>query len=71
MNEPLTKKAVREALGFQFDRELAQFFDTTKQAVSRWGEDEPLPDGRQWQARALRPDVFGVAPSSAVRQEAA
>jgi transcriptional regulator with XRE-family HTH domain len=60
MSNQLTKKRVREALGFTLDRELAEFFGTTKQAVSRWPEDAPLPDGRQWQARALRPDVFAA-----------
>ncbi|HYG07320.1 MAG TPA: hypothetical protein VD865_13075 [Stenotrophomonas sp.] len=58
MTIPLTKKRVREALGFTLDRELAEFFGTSKQAVSRWPEDEALPDGRQWQARAMRPDLF-------------
>jgi len=56
----LTKRTTREALGFATDRQLADFFGTSKQAVSAWGEDEPLPEGRQWQARALRPDLFPV-----------
>lgn len=60
MSTQLTKKVVRQALGFSRDSELAQFFGTTKQAVSKWSEDLPLPDGRQWQARALRPDLFGL-----------
>ncbi|MGV7193742.1 hypothetical protein [Xanthomonas axonopodis] len=59
MSTQLTKKMVRDALGFTLDRELADFFGTTKQAVSRWPEEAPLPDGRQWQARALRPEAFG------------
>lgn len=58
MDKALTKRKVREALGFTRDRELAEFFKTSKQAVSRWPEDEELPEGRQWQARALRPDAF-------------
>ncbi|KAB7769330.1 hypothetical protein [Xanthomonas maliensis] len=64
MNERLTKRMVREALGFTRDRELADFFKTSKQAVSRWPEDEELPEGRQWQARALRPDAFLASPPS-------
>ncbi|WP_115560045.1 hypothetical protein [Xanthomonas arboricola] len=62
MNSGLTKRKVREALGFTRDRELAEFFNTSKQAVSRWPEDEELPEGRQWQARALRPDAFITQP---------
>ncbi len=57
----MTKKQVRESLGFTLDRELAEFFGVGKGAVSAWPEDEPLPEGRQWQAIALRPDVFGEA----------
>lgn len=55
----MTKRAVKAALGLHRDTELAKFFRTTKQAVGRWQEDEPIPAGRQWQARAMRPDVFG------------
>ncbi|MCD0280497.1 hypothetical protein JWH04_16425 [Xanthomonas melonis] len=64
MNEPITKRSAREALGFSRDVELAKFFGTTKQAVSAWPEDRPLPEGRQWQARAIRPDVFGPPPAN-------
>ncbi|RRU23605.1 hypothetical protein [Stenotrophomonas sp. 278] len=59
MNEPITKAMAKKALGFSQDTQLASFFGTSKQAVGRWPEDDPLPDGRQWQARALRPDLFG------------
>ncbi len=55
----MTKQAVKSALGLLKDTELAQFFGTSKQAVGQWPDNEPLPQGRQWQARALRPDVFG------------
>lgn len=58
----MTKREVRAALGFTRDRELAQFFGVGKAAVSLWKEGEPIPEGRQWQARALRPDIFGSAP---------
>lgn len=60
----MTKRAVREALGFTLDRQLAEFFGVGKAAVSNWPEDDPLPEVRQWQARALRPDVFGPAPDA-------
>ncbi|NID15413.1 bacteriophage CI repressor [Luteibacter yeojuensis] len=54
----LTKAAVRSALGFTKDIQLAAWFGVGKAAVSNWAEDEPLPEGRQWQARAQRPDLF-------------
>lgn len=60
MNETMTKRSVREALGLTMDKDLAEFFGVGKAAVSNWPEDEPLPDGRQWQARAKRPDLFPV-----------
>ncbi|MBB3802020.1 transcriptional regulator with XRE-family HTH domain [Xanthomonas arboricola] len=63
----MTKRAVREALGFTMDRQLAGFFGVGKAAVSNWAEDEPLPEVRQWQAKALRPDVFGPAPKKRKR----
>ncbi len=54
----MTKRAVREALGGK-DADVARFFGVTAGAVSQWPDDELLPEGRQWQARALRPDLFG------------
>ena len=55
----ITKASVKRALGIETDTDLAQFFATSKQAVSQWGDDNaPLPKGRQWQAIALRPDLF-------------
>lgn len=54
----ITKQQVKDRLGFTTDVQVAAFFGTSKQAVNAWGEDAPLPEGRQWQARALRPDVF-------------
>lgn len=63
----MTKRAVKAALGFEKDAELARFFGVTRQAISQMGEDEPLPEGRQWQARAKRPDLFG-SPSTSKQQ---
>jgi hypothetical protein len=54
----ISKRQARELLGFQFDKDLADFFRVGKGAVSAWPEDAPLPEGRQWQLRALRPDLF-------------
>lgn len=53
----ITKASLKLALGVETDTELADFFGTTKQAVGQWG-DGPIPQGRQWQARAKRPDLF-------------
>jgi hypothetical protein len=61
----MTKSAVRSALGFTKDRQLAEFFGVGKGAVSNWGEDDLLPEVRQWQAKALRPDLFGDATGQA------
>lgn len=55
----ITKRKIKESLGLKTDVEVAAFFGTSKQAVGAWGDDESLPEGRQWQAIALRPDVFG------------
>lgn len=55
----ITKRQIKESLGLTTDIEVANFFKTTKQAVGAWGDNEPIPEGRQWQAIALRPDVFG------------
>ncbi len=64
----ITKRAVREALGGNGvsakDADVARFFGVTAGAVSQWPDDAPLPAGRQWQARALRPDLFRVQPAS-------
>jgi len=59
----LTKKSLKAALGVKFDAELARFFGCTRSAVNQWGKDEPLPKGRQWQVRALRPDVYWASQS--------
>ena len=68
----ITKRQLKERLGLATDVQIAEFFGITKQAVGAWGDDEPLPEGRQWQAIALRPDVFGQAPAtSAAEGEAA
>lgn len=57
----ITKAQARAALGFTKDVELAAFFGVSKAAVCNWPEDKPLPDGRQWELRARRPDLFPTA----------
>lgn len=64
----MTKRNVREVLGFTRDIDLAAFFGLTKAAISAWNEDEEIPEGRQWQLRALRPDIFGPAPKEQGRE---
>ena len=61
----MTKAAVKSALGFSTDVELARFFKTTRQAVWRWPDNEPIPEGRQWQLRAMRPDLFRASKQKA------
>jgi hypothetical protein len=56
----MTKTAVKAALGFETDAELSRFFGVNRWAVGQWPDDEPIPEGRQWQLRALRPDLFPV-----------
>lgn len=61
----ITKQQIKDALGLTTDVQVAAFFGTSKQAVGAWGDDEALPEGRQWQAIALRPDIFGPSKSEA------
>jgi hypothetical protein len=63
----MTKAAIREALGFSTDAELADFFGITAGAVSQWSENLPIPRARQWQAHALRPGTFGPTPDNQTR----
>lgn len=54
----ITKPQLKAMLKMQTDTEVARFFGTTKQAVCNWGDVHPIPEGRQWQAHALRPKVI-------------
>ena len=53
----ITKRMIREAVGGR-DVDVARFFNVTRGAVAQWGENDPLPEGRQWQARAKLPEKF-------------
>lgn len=66
----ITKRQIKEALGLGTDVEVAAFFGTSKQAVGAWGDDDAIPDGRKWQAIALRPDIFGESPAQPAEQGA-
>ena len=59
----MTKTAVKTALGFKTDAELARLFDIGRWAVGQWPDDSPIPEGRRWQLRAKRPDLFPTAES--------
>ena len=72
-----TKAEAKRLLGIDTDAKLARFFGVTRNAANLWGEDDPLPDARQWQLRALRPDLFPTpaqlttpAPSASDQQAA-
>ena len=67
----ITKRVAKAVLGFTTDVELAGFFACTKQAVSAWPEDEPIPEGRQWQLRAKRPELFSGQRTGAAEGDAA
>lgn len=55
----ITKAQLREKLG-KTDAELARMFDITRSAVAQWRDDEPIPQPRQWQLQALRPELFNA-----------
>lgn len=54
----ITKAALRHKLNFRFDSQIAEFFGITQGAVAQWKENKPIPAPREWQAKALRPDLF-------------
>lgn len=57
--EPIYKHTLRSRLGFQTDREVADWFGISQQAVGQWPDDRPIPELRQLQAERKRPDLFG------------
>lgn len=58
----MTKAAVKTALEIETDAGLAALLGIGRWAVGQWPTDKPIPKARQWQLRAMRPDVFGPAP---------
>lgn len=54
----MTKTEVRKALGLDTDSQLADLIGVTRSAVCQWADDAPIPVPRQWQLKALRPDLF-------------
>jgi hypothetical protein len=64
----ITKAEAKQLLGISTDTALADFFGISKQAFTRIGNDDHLPDGRMWELRAKRPDLW---PTPADQAEAA
>lgn len=65
---PITKEAVLAA----FDDSpvaVARFFGIKPQAVHQWPDGQAIPELRQYQLRARRPEVFGPAPEIAAPAE--
>ncbi len=56
----ITKRSAKAALGLRTDADLARVLRVKRQALTKVADDSPLPEGRQWQLRALRPDLFPV-----------
>jgi hypothetical protein len=54
----ITKRTAKEALGIQTDADLARVLRIKRQALTKVADNDPLPEGRQWQLRAIRPDLF-------------
>jgi len=56
----ISKREAKAILGLKTDADLARFLGISRQALHAIDDDEPLPDGRQWQLRALRSDLFSL-----------
>ncbi len=54
----ITKAEAKTGIAVDTDAALARFLNISRQALSRYGEDDTLPASLQWQLRARRPDVF-------------
>jgi len=67
----MTKASVKTLLGLESDAELARFFNVSRGAVFHWPEDSPIPDSRQWELKARRPELFSPAPKASRRRKAA
>lgn len=60
----ITKRIAKDALGLPTDAALARLLKIPRQALTRFSDADPLPEGRQWQLRALRPDLFPIPSTS-------
>lgn len=51
----MTKKQAKKLFGVTTDSDLARALNITPQAVQRWGgENDPIPQQRQWQIEAMK-----------------
>lgn len=63
----ITKRELRTRLGFEYDSELAAFFQISAAAVSAWDENSPVPERRALQAALKHPELIapdGSAPAN-------
>ena len=58
----MTKAAVKAALKIETDAGLAALLGIGRWAVGQWPADKAIPEARQWQLQAMRPDLFTPAP---------
>lgn len=58
MTEPMTKQAVRTALGLDTDAALADVFGISRAAVAQWGEAQPIPRLRRLELAQKWPALF-------------
>lgn len=58
----ITKRSAKQLLGLPTDAALARLLKISRQALRPLEQDDPLPEGRQWQLRAMRPDLFPLPP---------
>lgn len=56
----MTKQAIRALFGLRNDAGLAKLLGVTRSAVAQWPDCEPIPLHRQWQLKAMRPELFKV-----------
>ena len=54
----ISKRDIRSRLGFQTNKQLAEWFGISEQAVAQWPEDGSVPELRRLQAESKRPDLF-------------
>lgn len=60
----MTKAAVKAALKIETDAGLAALLGIGRWAVGQWPADKAIPEARQWQLRAMHPELFGTAADS-------
>lgn len=51
----MTKTELKQKLHLESDAQIAEFFNTSRQAVGQW---KAVPRARLWELRARRPELF-------------